>query len=982
MILFQEDFDRYPKSIIDTNCANQSFVRYSALLKHMGVKNHLWPLVLLNGDLRGIDPFEPGLSQNDIMMLTVEFKLNPWAYFRMVSRDPSGTPEHPIRFRANRGNMALYWLFFNHITTLLVQIRQTGKSFSVDTLMTYLMNVGTSGSKINLLTKDDSLRSRNLERLKEIESSLPYYLRLRGKGDIGNTEELTVNVLNNRYRAFLPNKSPKMALNVGRGFTSPIMQVDEMAFIFNLSISLPATLAGYITARDIAASKGEPYGLIFTTTAGKKDDVDGKYANMIRTTSAIWQESFFDCKDQAELELIIKKNTPKMEGVSDAGCRVNCTFNHRQLGYTDEWLKDAIAVTGATGDDLDRDFFNVWTSGSQLSPLTVALAETIRASEKDIVYSEISRPNCYITRWYIPENAIQSRVGNESTILSIDSSDAAGGDDIAVTLRSVKTGEVLAAGNYNETNLLVFCEWLVNWFVKFTKVTLIIERRSTGAMIIDYLLLMLPNKGIDPFRRIYNKVVQEADEYPDRYKEICKPLYALSTELFVKYKKAFGFATSATGLTSRSELYSSGLNNAAKLTGHKVNDKTLIDQVLGLVIKNGRVDHADGEHDDMCFIGATLVRTIDGNRPIKDLKIGDLVLTREGYKPIVKLFCSEKEVVTKYGITGTPNHPFITPNGEVQFKDLRPDTKVYKWNEKQSIIEEKTITDILSQIEPISGIISIDTISGKVRQLPFIGKFMKIITAPFQKAFTSIIKMEMCQITLLKIWSVLVWLNIVKIIRSVMNLEKNIERMAKLPIISESGEKKIPSWLWLPLKNGVKNLQGFLIGGKKILSWQKRSMQKQVEKAWRQEERKEIVYNIMVADCHEYFVNDILVHNCISWLLSYWLMSQGKNLQHYGINTRDILLDNIVNQEVNSPTNVYDRAYQEHIRNGIEAITEAIKKERDDFIAAKLEGTLRHLVSQLSTEERQLVSIDGLINEIKEQRRSGLRSRGVGYSYR
>lgn len=720
MILFQEDFELYPKCIIDTTCKNQSFARYSALLKHMGIKNHLWPLVLLNSDLKGMDPFEPGLSKDEMMALSIEFKLNPWAYFRMVSRDPAGTPDHPIYFRANRGNMALYWLFFNHITTMLVQIRQTGKSFSVDTLMNYLMNVGTSGAKINLLTKDDSLRSRNLERLKEIESELPFYLKLRGRGDIGNTEEITVNSLHNRYRGFLPNKSPKMALNVGRGFTSPIMQVDEMAFIFNLAISLPATLAGYITARDIAAAKGEPYGLIFTTTAGKKDDVDGRYANMIRTTSAVWTESFFDCKNLEELETTIKANTPKLPGVTDGVCRVNCTFNHRQLGYTDEWLKNVIAITGATGDDLDRDFFNVWTSGSQLSPLSVTAAEAIRASEKDVVYTEIAKPNCYITRWYIPESAIKARVGGESTILSIDSSDAAGGDDIAVTLRSVKTGEILAAGNYNETNLIVFCEWLAQWFTRFPKLTLIIERRSSGAMIIDYLLLMLPNLGIDPFTRIYNKVVQEADEYPDRYKEICKPAYALGPDLYVKYKKTFGFATSATGVTSRNDLYSTTLTNAAKLTGHKVHDKTLIDQMLGLVSKNGRVDHADGEHDDLV----------------------------------------------------------------------------------------------------------------------------------------------------------------------------------------------------------------------------------------------------------------------ISALLSYWLISQGKNLQHYGISTRDILIDNRVNQEVNSPTNVYDRAMQDHIRAGIDAISESIKNERDDFIVAKLEATLKHLVSQLAVEERLKVSTDALINDLKEQRRTNMRSRMTGYGYR
>jgi hypothetical protein len=190
---------------------------------------------------------------------------------------------------------------------------------------------------------------------------------------------------------------------------------------------------------------------------------------------------------------------------------------------------------------------------------------------------------------------------NGHHIMAIDSSDAVGGDDIGMHMREVRTGETTAVGNYNETNIIKFCEWLCKLLVDYSNLTLIIERRSTGSSIIDYLLLMLPAKGIDPFKRIYNKVVQEADENKERFKEISKVSYIRSDELYTKYKKTFGFATSATGTTSRTELYSSTLLNAAKITGSKVKDKKTIDQILGLEIRNGRVDHPEGEHDDLCI---------------------------------------------------------------------------------------------------------------------------------------------------------------------------------------------------------------------------------------------------------------------------------------------------------------------------------------------------------------------------------------------
>ena len=135
-------------------------------------------------------------------------------------------------------------------------------------------------------------------------------------------------------------------------------------------------------------------------------------------------------------------------------------------------------------------------------------------------------PGAYILRWYIAEEDIKTRMASDYCTLAMDSSDGAGGDDLGLVLRSIKTGEVLAAADINETNLITFCEWLCNILETFENVLFVPERRSTGAMIIDYLLIMLPQRNIDPFKRIYNKVVQEKDEYPDRYALINKPMYA------------------------------------------------------------------------------------------------------------------------------------------------------------------------------------------------------------------------------------------------------------------------------------------------------------------------------------------------------------------------------------------------------------------------------------------------------------------------
>lgn len=599
MILFKNDWEKHSEAIIDTETKNKSFLRLAMLYKDMGIKNHAAILALHNPVLKEIDPYDPTISVEEMMLIAAECKINPWYYFREIARDPKGSADLILPFKANRGNIALYWLFFNHITTMLIQIRQTGKSFSIDTLDSYLLNIATNNTDIALLTKDDDIRAKNLVRLKSICDSLPFYLKRRNRHDVGNTEELTVKALKNSYTGYVPSSSPKDAELKGRGITSPIMRSDETAFFKNISITLPAALAACTAAVDIAKLKNLPYGITITTTAGKKDDRDGAYVYKLLQESAIWTEKFFDCENVEELIDIIRKNSStgdKKRGV----LRVNCTFNHRQLGYTDKWLMEAIERSINEGESAERDYLNRWTSGSLTSPISPELVEVIRDSEISDPYNEITMYG-YIVRWYIPEDQIIQVMTKHHHILCLDTSDASGGDDIGMVLINSVTGEVSASGNYNETNLITFAEWLCIWLTKYINITLIIERKSSGATIIDYMLIQLPTKGINPFKRMYNKVIQEYDEYPDRYNLIAKTYSSVRSEHLVEFKKTFGFATSAFGATARSELYGSILQNSTKMCGALIRDKKLIDQLLSLVIRNNRVDHAPGEKDDMCI---------------------------------------------------------------------------------------------------------------------------------------------------------------------------------------------------------------------------------------------------------------------------------------------------------------------------------------------------------------------------------------------
>ena len=608
MVLYLEDWLRYPSAKPNYDTKNESYLKLAGTYYAMGVKNYAFMLALHDQSLKDVDPFSPFLTELEMVKIGIECKINPWYYFREIAKVPARSGSDAVPLLANRGNIALYWCFFNNVMTYLVQIRQTGKSISSDVLDSYLLNIRCRGTTINLLTKDDALRSENIQRLKDIIDEMPFYLKQRSKKDLDNTELINISSLGNWYKAHLPQKAKKFALNTGRGMSSPIFRVDEGPFQANIEISLPAALAAGVAMRNKARANNEPYGTTLTTTAGKKDDPDGRYFYQQICAAAEWTEKFFDAKDATELEVMIRavsRGLKEKMRVGDEVIRgefaVNITMNHRQLGYDDAWLLTALEETKSVGDAADRDFFNRWTSGSLSSPLTIQQMETIRGSQKEPMYVEDCKIGSFRVpcRWYIPRDSIEMYMAKNSSILSADTSDGGGGDDISLSLTDVKTGMLIASFNVNRINLLAFSEWVCErWIIQSPNVTLIPERKSSAIALIDHLLLILPDRGIDPFKRIFNRIVNEPDENKTAFEEIKLPLSRRPHDIYVRYKKAFGWATSGGGLTSRSDLYSTTLMSAARNCGHMVNDKTTIDQILSLETRNGRVDHAPGEHDD------------------------------------------------------------------------------------------------------------------------------------------------------------------------------------------------------------------------------------------------------------------------------------------------------------------------------------------------------------------------------------------------
>lgn len=585
MIVFLNDWKRYPRAIPDTKTRNVSFLKIAKLFKEMGVKNYYFHLALLQPELQNVDPHDvENLTVEQKAMILWECDNNPWYFIReMVLDTKAGNTIEDTMYKAHKANIIALWLLLTSIDYIQVQPRQTGKSYGADANTNWMLYYCYENTQLNLITKDDTTRMANIRRLKDIRDSIPKYAMRHGKLDDNNQNTLSCKARNNKLLTHVAQSSDKGANNLGRGLTSPYVDIDEGPFISHIETTVSSAMGSMSTAKENARRSGKPHCTIFTTTAGNPADRDGKYMFNLWSNAAPWNEAFLDAINRDALVKLIKANKHGLD------VTVNITFGALQLGKSKEWLIEAVASARSEGANIDRDYFNRWTSGNDDGLIPTKIAATVRDSEMESEQTEISE-NGFIFKWYEEVDP------DQMYIFTVDTSDAIGRDDIGVTCINVRTGGTAGAGFFNELNLMHFAYWLFNMMMKYKNTLLNIERQYNAQAIIDILILKLVAAGEDPFIRMFNKIVQDRDTNPDLFQKVVSPGLNRSNYFYDQYKDSFGFKTNA---ENRKQLYGTVLFSALDNCADKVRDHKLISQMLSLIIKNGRVDHGSGSHDDM-----------------------------------------------------------------------------------------------------------------------------------------------------------------------------------------------------------------------------------------------------------------------------------------------------------------------------------------------------------------------------------------------
>lgn len=585
MILYQQDWTTHPTAIVHTSTTNESFKRMYFVLRDMGIKNNCFFLSLLDPTLEHVDPFDyDHLDPEIVARIALEAKNNPWYYLRELVKVPGVGMSH-IDFKLNRSNLFLFWSFYNSVSLVLIQPRQTGKTFGSEALMNHCMHFLYQNSRIKLFTHSTQLIQENIEKFKMIRDGLPTYLIHTSKKDTDNKEEVAYAALKNTYATKTAQHSKVGAFNAGRGGTVIVNQIDEPPFCPNLRISYPVLMNAKNAAIQQAKEAGLPYADLFTTTAGRLDTDSGQYAYSIIQKCLPFTEKLYDLASNAELKYVLEHNSKNN--------MLYAEFSYRQLGFTKEWAAQVARENNLMDDPaaFARDLENKWTTGSERPGVAPDILEKIDTYKQDPV--EISNYEGYLFNWYEKEDDVWSS-SKRWFVIGLDTSENINQDFTTVHMLDMGDLSTVMTSRCNDEDLLKLGQYLSDLLIQHPNVTLIPERRSTASMLISIISKHLWDANINPFTRIFNRVFNERNNEAFNKLDV-STRYASEGPL----KKYLGYTTSKSGENSRDNLYKLTLNRALKICYQVVKDKSLIQELRALTVnEHGRIDHVVGGHDD------------------------------------------------------------------------------------------------------------------------------------------------------------------------------------------------------------------------------------------------------------------------------------------------------------------------------------------------------------------------------------------------
>ena len=286
---------------------------------------------------------------------------------------------------------------------------------------------------------------------------------------------------------------------------------------------------------------------------------------------------------------------------------------------------------------------------------------------------------------------------------------------------------------------------------------------------------------------------------------------------------------------------------------------------ISAIYEQGRGHHVGSFpklEDEMCLAGDTLVVTATGDRLISDIRCGDEVLTRKGYRKVLWAGITNQaanvtRVTTVKGrhLLITVSHPVYTKErGFVRVDSLKMgDTlEVRAWH-----ISRLNNTSTVSRLSGMSadGSLTIAGTTWTEKAYSYTAKSGKRIMGQFQKAASFITRMRISSILIYPTWSLSRLSSMSFFIPGTNGTNSNAK---PFPSISKS-DGQIQNYVQLSASDAVLNSRVQECEQCSALVFADVDTIQSIEAT----DIRIPVYNLWVDDVHEFYANGILVHNCL-----------------------------------------------------------------------------------------------------------------------
>ena len=580
----------------DFGTKNQSFLQTAAELKALGIKNWYFMLEVKYPQLgvQDIDPYDQKITKENQGKIHIESKANLWFWLREVARIPAQGAPQPFLVGLTRASCAATWCYLHNIDFMLCQPRQTWKTTIVLLLITYAFIYELKNVTIPFMHLKEADTLRNAEMLREYITTLPPYMNpWYGKKQLPGLKSLKYEEHGTSIKILSSAESEVKAKDKMRGMTLFVGMIDEWEYLNYISNVISGAGPAMNSGRRIAEQTGGRACMMLLSTPGDLETQTGKEAQHMIDQTPPFSEQFYDFTPEDIKTHFEGVQREGEDGKPEQITMVYIEFNYKQLRKDERWREAEFRLAQQTNKlaEYRRGVLLERFRGGDAVLFDQKdidyISEHVKQWSYDIFLRKKFHLYCYKHSIVTPDIVSNTPYFdiNIPYLIGIDVAAGGDGDNTAICVVHPYTLEVVAELQSPYCGLIDLMRIITDMAKIIPKGIFCVETNSVGKAIVDF----VQETGLE-HRFYYDPKMDMAKNAI----EVKDPMEALKMK--AKKKQYIGTYVTPAVRNNMMDLLKRHVKDYKHLLVTKMLSRDILNLVKG---RNGKIEAAEGEHDDM-----------------------------------------------------------------------------------------------------------------------------------------------------------------------------------------------------------------------------------------------------------------------------------------------------------------------------------------------------------------------------------------------